>query len=288
MDFIKTIKTFAILLVATSLSAQTDDTVLMTVADKDVTVGEFRYIYEKNNGDGANYSPKSLNEYIDLYIKFKLKVAEAKAMGLDTISVLNKELDGYRKQLTDSYIMDKEVIKALTKELYDRKKEDIRLSHILISISKRANAGEIESKRKAALDIFNRISSSGVYVWKKMFENNDKEKVYQVLNSHLISRKAVSILLRDNFTVDDYHTYFVGNTGVLVHNDPCDEWLADGIRRSRNLVNEENAKIYENSAKLVNYFNKHFDKDKVLEVIFVGHHISSTYIADLLDYIDGK
>jgi len=143
MNFIKKIKTLAILLVATTMSAQTDDTVLMTVADKDVTVGEFRYIYEKNNGDGANYSPKSLNEYIDLYIKFKLKVAEAKAMGLDTISVLNKELDGYRKQLTDSYIMDKEVIKALTKELYDRKKEDIRLSHILISISKRSNAGEI-------------------------------------------------------------------------------------------------------------------------------------------------
>ena len=118
MNFIKKIKTLAILLVATTMSAQTDDTVLMTVADKDVTVGEFRYIYEKNNGDGANYSPKSLNEYIDLYIKFKLKVAEAKAMGLDTISVLNKELDGYRKQLTDSYIMDKEVIKALTKELY--------------------------------------------------------------------------------------------------------------------------------------------------------------------------
>ena len=157
MDFIKTIKTLAILLVATTMSAQSDDTVLMTVADKDVTVGEFRYIYEKNNGDGANYSMISLNEYLDLYIKFKLKVAEAKAMGLDTVSVLNEELDGYRKQLADSYIMDKEVVKTLTKELYDRKKVDVRLSHILISISKRANAGEIDSKRKAALDIFNRI-----------------------------------------------------------------------------------------------------------------------------------
>ena len=157
MNFIKTIKTLIILIVATTLSAQSDDAVLMTVAGQEVTVGEFRYIYEKNNGDGANYSTMSLNEYLDLYTKFKLKVAEAKSMGLDTVAVLNKELDGYRKQLADSYIMDKEVVKALTKELYNRKKEDIRLSHILISISKRANAGEIDSKRKAALDIFNRI-----------------------------------------------------------------------------------------------------------------------------------
>lgn len=159
MDFIKTIKTLAILFFVTTMSAQSDDTVLMTVADQEVTVGEFRYIYEKNNGEGANYQEASLNEYLDLYTKFKLKVAEAKAMGLDTVSVLNKELDGYRKQLADSYIMDKEVVKTLTKELYERKKEDIKLSHILITISKRANAGEIETKRQAALDILNKIKS---------------------------------------------------------------------------------------------------------------------------------
>ena len=158
MDFIKTIKTLVILIIATTISAQSDDTVLMTVGGQDVTVGEFRYIYEKNNGDGADYTSQSVNEYLDLYTKFKLKVAEARSMGLDTVSVLNKELDGYRKQLADSYIMDKEVVKALTKELYERKKEDIRLSHILISISKRANDGEIESKRKSALDILNRIN----------------------------------------------------------------------------------------------------------------------------------
>ena len=157
MDFIKTIKTLAILISAATMSAQSDDAILMTVGGQDVTVGEFRYIYEKNNGDGADYSIMSVNEYLDLYTKFKLKVAEAKSMGLDTVSVLNEELDGYRKQLADSYIMDKEVVKTLSKELYDRKQEDVRLSHILMSISKRANAGEIDSKRKAALDLFNRI-----------------------------------------------------------------------------------------------------------------------------------
>lgn len=157
MNFIKTFKTLTLLFITTTFFAQSDDTVLMTVAGEDITVGEFRYIYEKNNGEGADYSAKSLSEYLDLYTKFKLKVAEAKAMGLDTVSVLNKELDGYRKQLADSYIMDKEVVKTLTKELYERKKTDIRLSHILIPISKRANTAEIESKHKSIQGILNKI-----------------------------------------------------------------------------------------------------------------------------------
>jgi len=139
--------------------AQSDDTVLMTVDDQEVTVGEFRYIYEKNNGEGADYSRMSVNEYLDLYTKFKLKVAEAKSMGLDTVEVLNKELDGYRKQLADSYIMDKEVVKTLVKELHERKQQDVRLSHILLSTSKRAGIKEIETKKQAAIDLLAKIKN---------------------------------------------------------------------------------------------------------------------------------
>lgn len=164
MNLIKSIKLVFFLFVMGHISAQSDDAVLMTVGDQEVTVGEFRYIYEKNNGDGADYSRMSVNEYLDLYTKFKLKVAEAKSMGLDTVTSLNKELDGYRKQLADSYIMDKEVVKALTRELYERKKEDVRLSHILISISKRANAGEINKKKKAAQDILDRLKRGEDFV----------------------------------------------------------------------------------------------------------------------------
>ena len=164
MDLIRTFKTIFLLIVATTINAQSDDTVLMTVGDQEVTVGEFRYIYEKNNGEGADYSRMSVNEYLDLYTKFKLKVAEAKSMGLDTVSVLNKELEGYRKQLADSYIMDKEVVKTLVKELYDRKSQDIRLSHILMSVSKRASSTEIESKRKSAQEILDKLKKGEDFV----------------------------------------------------------------------------------------------------------------------------
>jgi len=60
-----------------------------------------------------------------------------------------------------------------------------------------------------------RDSLPNVYI-KKMFENNDKEKVYQVLNSHLISRKAVSILLRDNFTVDDFKEFIRERKNTII------------------------------------------------------------------------
>jgi len=63
-----------------TLWSQADNDILMTVGSADVTVEEFRYIYEKNNGEEADYSKASLDEYLALYKKFKLKVQEAKAM----------------------------------------------------------------------------------------------------------------------------------------------------------------------------------------------------------------
>jgi len=78
--------------------AQTNDPILFSVEGNPVQLSEFEYIYSKTNGDKADFSKKSLDEYLDLYIKFKLKVQRAKEMKLDTIPVLQQELAGYRKQ----------------------------------------------------------------------------------------------------------------------------------------------------------------------------------------------
>jgi len=117
------------------LSAQAGTDILMTVGDTDVSVGEFKYIYEKNNGKTADYSQASLDEYLELYGKFKLKVAKAKEMQLDTIKALQTELAGYRSQLANSYLTDKEVMGRLIDEMYERQQEDVRLSHILIKVA---------------------------------------------------------------------------------------------------------------------------------------------------------
>ena len=124
-----------ILLVNLSLLAQgNEDPVLFTVENTPVHQSEFNYIYTKTNGDKADFSKKSLEEYLDLYVKFKLKVQRAKDMKLDTIPALQQELEGYRKQLANSYLVDKEVTERLTKETYDRSLKDVNMSHIMVAL----------------------------------------------------------------------------------------------------------------------------------------------------------
>ncbi len=121
------------LLFAGALAAQEDNPVLFTVGGDPVHLDEFRYIYTKTNGNSADFSKASVEEYLDLYVKFKLKVKKARELQLDTIPALRKELEGYRQQLADSYLINKEVTEKLVREAYERSKEDVNISHIFFA-----------------------------------------------------------------------------------------------------------------------------------------------------------
>jgi peptidyl-prolyl cis-trans isomerase SurA len=140
---------FLSLLFLLGLFAQTDDPVLFTVDDNPVHVSEFLYIYQKNNGKKADFSEKSLQEYLELYTKFKLKVNKARKMQLDTIPELINELAGYRKQLSKSYLVDKEVNQKLIQEVFERRQKDLNVSHILILSQDDADVEtDVEAKAK--------------------------------------------------------------------------------------------------------------------------------------------
>ena len=140
--------------------AQDADPILFSVNDNPVHLSEFNYIYNKNNGDKANYNEASIKEYLDLYTKFKLKVQKAKDMKLDTIPVLINELAGYRKQLADTYLTDKEVTERLTKEVYDRQGYDVKVRHILVKLNPKAT-NEQQIKAKASIDEISKSLASG-------------------------------------------------------------------------------------------------------------------------------
>jgi len=135
-----------------TLSAQTNDPVLFTVKGTPVLASEFRYIYAKTNQDKADFSEQSLRDYLDLYVKFKLKVQKARDMRLDTVESTKAELEGYRRQLANSYLVDKEVTDKLIQETYERTKQDVDISHILVMCDRNAKAEDtLKAYNKAKL-----------------------------------------------------------------------------------------------------------------------------------------
>ena len=140
-------------------SAQKSDPTLFTVEGQAIPASEFSYIYSKNNRDDADFSEKSLREYLDLYTKFKLKVREAYAMRLDTVSALKTELDGYRKQLAESYLTDKEITDRLVKEAYDRMQKDIHIAHIMVKLASASNPADTLAAFNKIQEIYKRLQN---------------------------------------------------------------------------------------------------------------------------------
>jgi peptidyl-prolyl cis-trans isomerase SurA len=117
-----------------------DDIILFTAGDKEVSVGEFRYVYEKNSlQNDSLYLKPDLDTYLKLYIHFKLKVNEAKAMGLDTAAAFIQEFETYKKQLARPYLTETKVTDALVKEAYERMLVQVDASHILIKVNDSAD-----------------------------------------------------------------------------------------------------------------------------------------------------
>lgn len=156
--------------------AQADSEVLFSIADREVTVGEFRYIYEKTNADKATYSRQSLEEYLDLYQRFKLKVHRAYAMRLDTVKSLQQELAGYRRQLAENYLMDRAVTDRLAEELYQRKQYDVEISHILFPLPANAVGADTAVVYEEALNIKKQLTPANFATLAQQFSKDQYSK----------------------------------------------------------------------------------------------------------------
>lgn len=119
-----------------------DDPVLFSYGkDGKVTLSEFQYVFKKNNANLKNPTLGDIEDYLDLYINFKLKVAEAYDTRVDTLPEVKNDLKNYLEQLFNSYV-DKQILEPLMKEAYQRMQEDINISHIMVNLAKDAPAGD--------------------------------------------------------------------------------------------------------------------------------------------------
>jgi peptidyl-prolyl cis-trans isomerase SurA len=115
-----------------TLLAQKGEDILMTIGGDPISIGEFENIYNKNNSNLQDQNEQSLDDYVDLFINFKLKVKEATVLKMDTDKAFINELAGYRKQLAKPYLEDREITEQLIKEAYDRLRFDVKAKHILV------------------------------------------------------------------------------------------------------------------------------------------------------------
>ena len=129
----------ALVLCASMCSFAQEDQVLMTIAGKPIMVSEFMYIYEKNNQE-SSVEKKTMQEYLDLFVNFKLKVAEAEAQGVDTTAAFKKELAGYRAQATPKYLKDNAAIDSLVVLSYERIAKPRRAAHIVVQCPQDADS----------------------------------------------------------------------------------------------------------------------------------------------------
>ena len=109
---------------------------IQTLGTVPVPAREFAYVYRKNNGSAPEYGTRaSVQEYLDLYTNFRLKVLDAEKRGLDTTQAFKRELDGYRQQLAQPYLTEKSVTDQLVREAYERMQQEISASHILVRVN---------------------------------------------------------------------------------------------------------------------------------------------------------
>ena len=111
-------------------AAQPTDPVLMNVAGKDVRLSEFEYLYHKNMSQQVQ--PQSLDDYVKMFVDYKLKVADAEAAGIDTTEAFLKEFNQFRSELAAPYMIDAAVEDSLLRQAYEHMSNELLVSHIMM------------------------------------------------------------------------------------------------------------------------------------------------------------
>lgn len=145
---------------------KSDNPIVMTIAGEDIPFSEFDYLYRKNLNQ--QLEPQTLDEYINMFVDFKLKVADARAAGLDTLAKFKEEYNGIKRDFTRPYLESKEAEDSLVNEIYSHYDDELSVSHIMTSAGRTPD--ETEASMQKLDSIRNEIVSGRL-----SFENAAKE-----------------------------------------------------------------------------------------------------------------
>ncbi len=156
--------------------------VLFTIDNTPYYTDEFSRVYNKNLDLVKDESQKDLNQYLELFVGYKLKINKANKLGLQNGENYKNELKTYRAQLSKNYLSDSKVTKELVEEGHNRYLKEVKASHILITVEENASPED-------TLVAFNKI--------KDIRERVAKEKILEHLRNnfhkiHLLKKTKVT------------------------------------------------------------------------------------------------
>jgi peptidyl-prolyl cis-trans isomerase SurA len=143
---------FFFMLLSSALPAQT----LFTYDGRSVSKEDFLKAYSKNNTN-EKPSERSYKEYLELYIRYKLKVQAALDMQLDTLPNQRSELQNFRQQVAESYLKDDASMEKLVNEAFTRGQKDIHLAHIFIALPAGSDPADTSKAYEKALTAYNAL-----------------------------------------------------------------------------------------------------------------------------------
>ncbi|MDB9961763.1 peptidylprolyl isomerase, partial [Oceanihabitans sp.] len=164
---------FTILFIVFSISfqAQNNKDILFTVDDEPSYSSEFIRVFNKNLDLVQDESQKDVNEYLKLFIDYKLKLKEARNLGLDKNEKYIRELSSYKTQLAKNYLTDNEVTNELVEEAYERMSYEINANHILVRLDETASADDTLAVYNELLKLKARVLDEGYKAVQKDVHN---------------------------------------------------------------------------------------------------------------------
>ena len=157
-------KTFIVLLfgalMVNGLKAQdvNEDPIVMEIGDEKITQSEFLKNFRQANSVGNNATAEqkrnALNEYVDLFVNFRLKIKEALAERYDTVPSFVEEYSTYRNELAAPYLIDSNLLEEILQEVYRRNQQAVRASHIMVALPRNPSPDDTLKAYKKAMDIY--------------------------------------------------------------------------------------------------------------------------------------
>jgi len=140
---------------------QNNEPVLFTVNNTAIQPDEFIYAYNKSVKNKGESEP--VEDYLDLYINFKLKVEDAKKAGIDTTAAYQNELSGYLEDVKKPYLVTEKINEKLLQETYDRLQQEVNASHILIRTGKNPSPEDTLKAYNQIVDIKKQLEAGAPF-----------------------------------------------------------------------------------------------------------------------------